>query len=298
MPKILVQVWTEIDPTLNVRIDRASGQPLADEGDVLCRVSPAGRAAVAAATRIRDAEITAFAIGECHGAALRHALAAGASNAVAVAAECRQHAPGDECSSRLATVGKIRATAAVSAWVHEQNPALVIADRCAGLIAGQLGWSHLAGLEHLEIDSDRLQAIRQLGRGDREIVIARLPAVVRLFDDRLGPPYISRERIRSVASNRIRREALPVQKQNDANIDVLEVGPLQPVRPRTRLGGASQNHSARGFDRLSALMSPATSPTATPGSSAPSASTPEQMAEEFVRYLIHHQLFPQVSRDD
>src|ERR1051325_11071257 len=81
-PRIYVQVWCELDPTLNVRVDRQNGSPLAESGDVLMRISPLGRSGVTAALSIAEAEVGAFALGDQHGGALRHALAAGASRAV------------------------------------------------------------------------------------------------------------------------------------------------------------------------------------------------------------------------
>src|SRR5439155_23139279 len=85
--RVLVQVWCEIDPTLNVRIDRQSGQPLTDPGDRLWRVSPLGRAGVAAAMQLGGAAVSAFALGSGHTEALRHALAAGAADAVELVAD-------------------------------------------------------------------------------------------------------------------------------------------------------------------------------------------------------------------
>src|SRR5262245_3271481 len=103
--RVWAEVWCEVDPTLNVRVDRATGRPAAEAGDRLLRVSPLGRAAVAAARRVFDSlresraggrlaervehlpEVTAFALGAGHDDALRHALAAGASRGVEVLAE-------------------------------------------------------------------------------------------------------------------------------------------------------------------------------------------------------------------
>src|SRR5262245_10320611 len=111
--RVFVQVWCEIDPTLNVRVDRQTALPAVDPGDRLERVSPLGRAGVAAATRLRDAVVTAFALGTGHGDALHHALAAGADHAI-----------------ELLSPGESNATLPVTAlveWLREQQPDLVIA---------------------------------------------------------------------------------------------------------------------------------------------------------------------------
>lgn len=267
-----VEVWNEIDPTLNVRIDRETGIPSATNGDVLNRVSPLGRTAMSVAANVPNARITAFATGTGHRESLQHALAAGATRAVELTTDA---GASDQVS-----------IASLATWLRDENPDLVIAGRRAGPIAGHLGWSHLAGLERVKIESNRLRTIRNVGRGDREIVTARLPAIVRLHGELLRPPYISRARIQAVSANKIHQKVLP----EDVTSSSIDAGRLQPARTRTRLGEKSQVRSERGMDRLGALM------TASGGNSAeskllePLDSSPEQMAEEFVRYLVHHQL--------
>src|SRR5262245_54131557 len=131
--RIWAQVWCEVDPTLNVRIDRSTGQPMPDPGDRLWRVSRLGRSGVAAALALGPAEVTAFALGPGHTDALRHALAAGASRSLEV----------------LADGGDTMSPVVVAEWLRQERPALVIADRWVGWVAGRLGWAHLAGLEEL-----------------------------------------------------------------------------------------------------------------------------------------------------
>lgn len=273
-PCALVQVWCEIDPSLNVRIDRQSGVPLAADGDQLLRVSPLGRSGIATARETLVEETTAFALGEGHEAALRHALAAGAQRAVQI----------NLTASALDTTG----IGSLAEWVAAEKPSLVIADRLAGPLASRLGWAHLAGVDALRIETGRLHAIRHLGRGDREWVTARLPAVARLHAESLRPGYVARARIARVDDSRIERVTLAAPGEHPANA---EIGALQPVRPRTRLGGAMAAAPVKAMDRLNALMglgqagkSAATKP------AGPSARTPSAMAEEFVRYLAHHDL--------
>ncbi len=273
--KVFVQVWSEIDPTLNVRIDRASGDVLADGGDLLRRVSPLGRAAVAAAAAISNAQVTAFAHGEQHTEALRHAVAAGAVQAIELLPPCDHDATGT--------------TVALSTWLQTRKPNLVIADSPAGLLAGRLGWSHLAGLENLQAANGHLRAIRQLGRGEREIVTARLPAIVRLQSESIRPPYVSRARIRNVPTDAIRSETLEPVETNP----LAETGPLKLTRIRTRSGQTSLKQEGRGLDRLAALISkPDGSANSDSGSTQLANSTPEQRADEFVRFLFHHGLLP------
>ena len=286
---VFVQVWTEIDPTLNVRVDRRSGDAVAEDGDVLYRVSPLGRAAIAAALAISPANVTAFSVGRGHFDALRHALAAGASQAI----ELTVLTDGDSLISPKSERGTSRdASLAVSAvlatWFEENQAEFVIADRTAGLIAGLLGWSHLAGIDDLKFNSGRLEASRQLGRGNSEIVSARLPSVARLKTLSIKPPYISRARIQAVSSEAIRCEKLMgVKPQKN-----IELGQLQAARPRTRLGRQAQPTSSRGADRLAALMTQpnCNQPNATKELFDADHKSPEKMADEFVRYLLHHDL--------
>lgn len=277
--RVFVQVWCEIDPTLNVSIDRRTGVAAVAAGDQLRRVSPLGRAGVAAAVQLPGACVTAFALGSGHEEALRHALAAGAANALAV------HAVGDPDAVAPRTLAD---------WLGQQDIQLLIADRLAGLVAGRLGWAHLAGLDELRVQGGALRALRFLGRGDREAVTARLPAAVRLHPESARAPYVCRSRLRTVMDRDIEQHILPAEHQ----IGVVP-GPLQVARPRTRLGAASVPASASGSGRLQALLGggrTANSPHAPrearhaqrDDSGGPA--TPEQLAELFVRYLLHHEL--------
>jgi electron transfer flavoprotein alpha/beta subunit len=268
---ILVQVWCEVDPTLNVRVDRQSAQPLVDPGDQLWRVSPLGRSAVAAALKLGDGVVTAFALGSGHKEALRYALAAGAGHAVELLASS---ADADAIS-----------VAALAEWLRRQAPDLVIADRLAGRLAARLGWSHLAGLDDLRIHEGKLWAVRRLGRGDREEVTARLPAVVRLHDESPQAPYVARARIQAASGCTIAQEILA-----GPGSPRIEPGPLQPARARTRLGKAAPA-SGSASDRLQALMGGASKATA-PVKRAEKNTEPDQLAEEFLRYLLHHELLP------
>lgn len=260
--KVLVQVWCENDPTLNVRIDRHTGQPQAEPGDRLQRVSPLGRAGIHAAMRLSPRTITAFAIGPGHTDALRHALAAGAADAVELA-------PANLSVATLAD------------WVSRQQADLVIADRIAGLIAARLGWSHVAGLDELHVESGRLHAVRFLPRGDREKVNARLPAAVRLQTESVRVPYVSRARLQAADTHPIVRTELPGATQ------VADPGPLQPARARVRLGKAPQPTATSGSSRLQALLG---GPAANVKKTDLAIRTCEDLAEEFVRYLLQHEL--------
>jgi electron transfer flavoprotein alpha/beta subunit len=264
-PRVYVQVWCEVDPTLNLRVDRQTGVPVADNGDQLLRISPLGRSGITAALAISDAEVTAFALGEGYDDALRHALAAGASRAVQVVA------------------------ASVSEWLCAQKPDLVIADQIAGGIAARLGWSHLAGLDQLRVENGQLRAIRQLGRGDCEVVTAKLPAIVRLQTETPRLRYVSAARITLAANRPIERWEFAGSTASGTHA---ELGPLQVARPRTRLGaGPATAAPASGMDRLKALMGigrGASAPASRPSESAQK--TPDEMAQEFVRYLAHNHL--------
>jgi electron transfer flavoprotein alpha/beta subunit len=270
--RVVVQVWCEVDPTLNVRVDRQSAQPLVDPGDRLWRVSPLGRSALAAALKLGDAVVTAFALGSGHTEALRHALAGGAGHAV-------------ELLASGANADAI-AVAALAEWLREQTADLVIADRLAGRLAARLGWSHLAGLDELRIQEGKLRAVRRLQRGDREEVTARLPAVVRLQEESPQAPYVARARIQAASGCTIAQEVLP-----GPDSPRIEAGPLQPARVRTRLGKAAPASSASASDRLQALMGGGNKAMA-PVKRAEKTTEPDQLAEEFLRYLLHHELLP------
>jgi electron transfer flavoprotein alpha/beta subunit len=269
--KVFVQVWCEIDPTLNVRIDRQTSQPVAEPGDQLRRASLLGRAGVAAAAKLRPASLTAFALGAGHADALRYALAAGATRAIELTTD------GPD--------GEAFAPAALADWFAAQAADLLIADRLAGLIAARLGWSHLAGLEDLQAESSRLRALRVLGRGDRERVSARLPAAVRLQSDSRAP-YVSRARLEAVAAQPIERIVLPAAPALPA------IGPVQINRPRARVSQTPAPAAGSASDRLQALMGGNKSSVNAGPRAAKTAATPDQLAEEFVRYLLHHGLLP------
>jgi len=245
--KVLVQVWCEIDPTLNVRIDRQSGTALADTGDELARVSHLGRAGMTAAVDLGATEIVAFGTDR---EALIHALAAGATHAVEL-----------EGSD-------------VTKWIAEQKPDLAIIDRQPI----RLPWAHLAGIEDLRVESGRLHAMRRLGRGNKESCIATLPAIVRLQTESPRYQYVSQTKIARAAGKSIEHVVIGGEAE--------PVGPLQATRPRTKLGAAPAA-PASAMNRLNALMGLGKS--AKPVA-APANKTPDDMAEEFVRYISHHNL--------
>jgi electron transfer flavoprotein alpha/beta subunit len=267
--RIAVQVWREWDPTLNLRIDRTTGQPAVEPGDRLWRVASAGRAAVAAALKLAPAELTAFALGTGHTDALRHALAAGASSAVELLPDCS----GSDGRAPLE---------ALADWFDRDRPDLVIADRWAGLVAGRLGWSHLAGVCQLRVHADLLHAVRFLERGRRELVSARLPALVRLYAEALVVPYIARSRIQACSEQLIAQARLSA-----GSVRAREPGPLQLARPRTRLSATPWSHAASGSSRLQALLGSASARPTPMGDTTDTA--PEQQADELVRYLMHYQ---------
>lgn len=271
---IFVQVWCEIDPTANVRIDRQSGQAVVDEGDQLQRVSPLGRAGIAAAWSLGQ-EVTAFALGAGHTNALGHALAAGADRAVEL-------------------LGDGNSFAALADWLKDQKADLVIADHLAGLVAGRLGWAHLAGLDNLEIRDNMVRAVRFLERGEREIVKARLPAAVRLRNESLRVPYLARARIQAASSLPIERVILPIQ--DDINHKE-PTGPLQMARPRTRIGQTQFPPTTSASQRLGALMGLGNPRAVVTPKSEKAASTPDELAEEFVRYLAHHNLLAVLKKE-
>lgn len=270
-PRVVVQVWCEVDPTLNVRVDRQSAQPLVDPGDRLLRVSPLGRSAVAAALKIREGVVTAFALGSGHTEALRHALAAGVGQAV----ELRTSGENADAIP----------VAALAEWLRRQAADLVIVDRLAGRLAARLGWSHLAGLDELRIREGKLWAVRRLGRGDREEVTAQLSAVVRLHEESPQAPYVARARIQAASGRTIEQEILV-----GPDSPRIEPGPLQPARARTRLGKAAPA-SGSASDRLQALMGGGSKAMASV-KRAEKNTEPDRLAEEFLRYLLHHDLLP------
>jgi electron transfer flavoprotein alpha/beta subunit len=275
---IFVQVCCEIDPTINVRIDRATGDAFAEPGDRLMRVGLSGRLNVAAAVSLGSVEVTAFAIDPGHSEALKHALAAGAGRAIAL----RQ---ADNTSTATPTT-----IAALADWLSEQQPDLVIGGRFLGGIASRLGWAHLAGVGNLRLDRGTLHGIRHLERGNREEVKATLPAAVRLHIGAARPPYISRARINAVSTSEIFQESLAAEAG-----DVLtEIGPIHQKRERTRGAQTKRSTSSRGMDRLSSLMKGSVQPAKVAeklSNDEPRKS--EDLANEFVRYLRHYDLLPE-----
>jgi len=267
--KIFVQVWCEIDPTLNVRIDRNTGTPMPEPGDKLMRVSPLGRYGVDTAVnlcKLSAGKVTAFCIGNEDSPALRHALASGASEAIVLE------------TSHLSA-------ATLSAWLKTQSAKLVICDRIAGLVAYRLGWSHLSGIDQLQIKNNKLHCLRFLERGNREQMQATLPAIIRLQQESVKPRYVPFARLEAVKDKEFETVKL-IGKKTSREI---EVGPLQQARARTKVGQRPMKTKASGMDRLSALMTshqPKSAPTSRPKKDL----TPQQLAEDFVRYLGHQNL--------
>ncbi len=268
--RIWVQVWCEVDPTLNVRIDRATGQPAVEAGDQLLRVSPLGRAGVAAALALDRAEVTAFALATDQEDALRHAIAAGAERGVTIRCEGSEDVPLE----------------ALAGWLRRERPDVIIADRWAGLVAGRLGWAHLAGLADLRVEAGVLRAVRFLGRGHREEVSARLPTLVRLQDGAGQMPYVARARLAAAELIPIVAEVLPASIARSSDAD-----PVQLARARVRGGALPPPAASSGSSRLQALLGSAVPATARAKES--DTMGPEQQAEEFVRYLMHHELLPE-----
>jgi len=261
--KVFVQMWCELDPVLSPRVDRQKDALVAEKGDTLFRVSPIARRAVADAALFAQ-EIVAFCLGDEHRTSLRHALAGGAHEAIVL--QCSE-----ECISEFAH------------WLTDESMDILIGDRMVGLVAAQAGWAHLAGVEKLSIGCRGLNAIRNLERGNREQVTATLPAALRLHGG-LRAPYISKARLAAVSEDRIRTQVLAGSFQ-----PLIETGPLQPTRPRTKLG--SNTAPARpisGKSRLDALMGMSGAVRAVKPEKR--VKSTEELAEEFVRYLAHHRL--------
>lgn len=273
--KIFVQVGCELDPELNLRVDRRSGEVKPEEGDRLFRVWPLGRAGISAALELPESEVVAFALGDEHDEALRHAVAAGAHQAYKLAFDEEQ-----------------LPTKVLADWLREQSPDLVIADRLAGGLSWHLGWAHLSGLAGLRVEDGRLVAFQHMGKGNRYEVSAPLPVAVRLSSESLRLPYISRTRIRAVE--------MPCWEEVDLEVDPdvdsteVEIGNLQPARARTR-GAKKTKKKSKASDRVKALMglcapSSAPTPVAKQQDEQPEEQSPEGMAQEFIRYLKHHEL--------
>lgn len=274
--RVFVQVWSEIDPTLNVRIDKNTRKAVSEKGDRLMRISPVGRCGIDAALKLAETvEVTAFSLGLEHTPALEHALAAGAKQAIALM--------GSDNSYLTLT------PLALANWIKTNKVDLLIADRMAGLVAYHLGWAHLAGIDELQIKEGKLRCVRLLEQGDREKVYAPLPAAIRVQQKILTPSYICRARVEKVSKDQIQTQKLAEKEAKTC----IEMGPLQLARPRTKLANQrTLSGKTSGMDRLNALMG-VTSTTSKSPSSSPSpkkALTPPEMAEEFVRYLRHHQL--------
>jgi electron transfer flavoprotein alpha/beta subunit len=279
---VLVEVSCELDPTLNLRVDRGTGEAMPEPGDVARRIKPSGSVAVDVALELaRTAAagcVVGFALGGGHEAALHDALARGAERALSLSAEPGGGPPGER---------------RVAEWLRAEQADLVLMGHSAGAVAARVGWAHLAGLDQLRLRERRLYATRNLGRGDREEVESALPAVVRIEINR-RPVYIARARLRAAARDHAIGEA--ILPGPDATLPAAVVaGPLSAARARTRLGAAAvpPPASTRASGRLQSLMAAGgnkapVSASPKPGAEAPA--TPEAQAESFVRYLAHHNL--------
>jgi electron transfer flavoprotein alpha/beta subunit len=277
--RIFVEVACELDPELTLRVDRATGEALADDGDLAVRVCPAGCAAIDLALELgvhhRQTAVFAFSLGEGHREALVDALARGAHAAIEVIGGAPEAVP----------------PAALAEWLAQRGADLVIMGRLAGPVAACRGWAHLAGLDRLALCDQGLRAERCLGRGDREQVEAGLPAAVRI-ESPVRPRYLARARLAAARRRPIDDAELPDLARGAAAI---ERGGLAPARARTRLGTAPPvpARPARGSERLQALLGlGVTRPASVTSAAEEQPSTPEAMAESFVRYLAHHHLTP------
>jgi electron transfer flavoprotein alpha/beta subunit len=278
--KILVQVKCEFDSTLNLRVDRTKGEAVSESGDRLTRVARIGRLGLELALSLKnDAEITAFALGSGHMAALRHALAAGARRAI-------------ELGGDLPSVGR-PLPAAFIRWLTLENPQLVIADREISIAAGFFSWSYLKDVTSMELLEDVLLVERALGRGNRERIETTLPAILQPELSR-QPRYVARARCHAASQLAIFVERLEDPAEG-AQI-AFDEGTIQETRARTRQSAGLPPKTAarplKASDRLQLLMGQGLAKkeaVATPPSESVS-QDPEALAESFVRYLAHHQL--------
>lgn len=279
--KIFVQVWTELDPSLNIKLN-SNSHPEAIPGDQLWRLSPLGRHGLELAKKIDNAEVFCFAVGSQHDAALIHALAAGAHKAFRVQS--------DPALDSKAIVAEI------SQWLKKSRADLIIGDRLAGAIAQHSGFSHLAGLEDLEIKDASLVAKRVLSSSHKQKVSGSLPAAVRLNEHKLQIPYINHDRISQISLNSIENVTL----KSPAVQSTATWGPYKFSRARTKIGKKlDSSKKLSGLGRFQALLGSSIKKPPTPSQEPKAADTktPQSMAEEFVRYLVHNDLVNLTSKE-
>jgi electron transfer flavoprotein alpha/beta subunit len=127
----------------------------------------------------------------------------------------------------------------------------------------------------LHVESDRLVATRDLGRGARDLLSVRGRAVLVIADSVARGPYVSRFRIDAERTT---------SGEAPARQDRAVVG-WEPVTPRVRLGDHASRVAGRAVERMNALFGV--------GEVAESAAdlvrgSAEECARHLLRYLVHH----------
>lgn len=222
------------------------------------------RAAIAMALRIGCGEVRAYSL-RSDEVALRYALAAGVVTAKPL--DDLNDLPFD-----LALIG----AGGCEPW-GDLLPAM-LAQKCScGLVVDVV---------KIEPASDEMRVTRDLGRGAREVLRVRGPAVLAISEEADQTLYVSRHRRKMAALSQKLAAGRPW-------LDPLEnvAGSWEPARPRVKTGNLAAKTGGAATDRMNALMG-ATQSTEDRQDRQVIRGDAATCARQLLRYLRHHGFLP------
>lgn len=155
-------------------------------------------------------------------------------------------------------------------------------DLVAAMLAERKGCAMVFEVLEAQLTDRGLRVIRDLGRGDREVLSIRGPAVLVISDEAARGAYVSYYRRQSVDAAR-----LPSPK------GVQQGGPettpaWQPARPRARTVDLASRTSGAATDRMNALLGMAGGVVADNAQHDPIRADARTCSQHLLRYLAHH----------
>lgn len=234
------------------------GEILLVIGQIDGRFPASDRAAVGQAVGVPDAHVRVC--GDADEFAIRYALAAGASEVVAM----------DKHQVDLVLFGR-----GGTEPLGELQPAQVALKINADLILDVLEFQTCNG---------GLTITRELAHGTREIISLEFPVVMVMSDNSDAGPYISRYRQNNV-------DWSPAEKSEASNALVRSESHRrwQSTRPRARTCGLAQKTAGNAQSRMFEAFGLTTSPAAATRDASVIVADAKTCATHLLRYLAHHE---------
>ncbi|MBI2195347.1 MAG: hypothetical protein HYU36_25480 [Planctomycetes bacterium] len=132
---------------------------------------------------------------------------------------------------------------------------------------------------------NELRVVRNLGRGNQEVLHVAGPAVLAVSDDAPRLLYVSRFRRRAVEAARLRTPPSGL-----ADPAAADSGPWTPVRPRARTGNLAARTAGPAADRMNALFGLMDAETSSGKEQNVVVADARTCAQHLARYLSHHGL--------